>query len=81
MGRLHDDVHILLMHPTLETRFEVTVNHALTVVLENLGARSRRHVERAEHILDRDRHTGEWPERVAGGALLVDALGGGEGIR
>lgn len=39
MGRLHDDVHILLMHPTLETRFEVTVNHALTVVLENLGAR------------------------------------------
>jgi hypothetical protein len=49
--------------------------------LENLGARGRRHVDRAEHVLDRNRNTGEWPERVAGGALLVDARRGRDGIR
>jgi hypothetical protein len=33
---LHDDVHVLLMHPGLEAGLEVAVEHALAVILENL---------------------------------------------
>ena len=35
MRRLHHDVEILLVHPALEARFEITVQHALTVVFED----------------------------------------------
>jgi hypothetical protein len=48
--------------------------------LQDLRAGGRRHVEGAEHVLDRDRDTGERAELVARAAEHVDALGGVDGI-
>jgi hypothetical protein len=35
MRRLHHDVQILFVHPALEARLEIAVEHALAVVFEN----------------------------------------------
>lgn len=35
MCRLHDDIEVLLVHPALETRFEIATEHALAVVFED----------------------------------------------
>jgi hypothetical protein len=32
------DVHVLLVHPGLEARLEVAVEHALAVILENASS-------------------------------------------
>ncbi len=82
-GVLGGGAHRELVHVGLAERHETRSAEPLDdrgvvgrgPALEHARARGGRHVDGAEHVLDRDGHAGERPERGAVGALRVD-LGG-----
>jgi hypothetical protein len=47
--------------------------------LEDLAAAGRRQAARGHDVLDGDRHPGQQVDALAGGATLVDVLGGAQG--
>ena len=75
-GRTHRElVHVRLAEqhrvglPQLRDDVGVVGRHEL---LQNLAAAGRRLAARAEHVLDRDGHAGEWAELVAVLAAAID---------